>query len=81
MTIGRALGSVIEENNKQIQKSEEMETIGKQHIGFILELYPTPDKTGIVGKYLSLVAEERRTGAGYILEQDRWILDNIPGKG
>ena len=81
MTIGRALGSVIEENNKQIQKSEEMETIGKQHIGFILELYPTPDKTGIVGKYLSLVAEERRTGAGYILEQDRWILDNIPREG
>lgn len=81
MTIGRALGSVVEKNDKQIQKSEEMETIGKQHIGFILELYPTPDKTGIVGKYLSLVAEERRTGAGYILEQDRWILDNIPREG
>lgn len=81
MTIGRALGYVVEENNKQIQKSEEMETIGRQHIGFKLELYPTPEKTGIVGKYLSLVAEERRTGAGYILEQDRWILDTIPREG
>jgi len=81
MTIGRSMGTALDIRRSTLQESEETEELNKiSDIGFVLELYPSEQKTGITGKFFSSIAERKRTGSGY-LQQDGWVLDNYSRSG
>lgn len=82
MTIGRSMGAALEQRNKALQEVDENEGIEKRtEISFVLELYPSAQKAGITGKFFSDIAERKRTGAGHLPEEDRWILENYNRNG
>lgn len=69
MTITKALG--------QTFKNFETDDLEEQSkFGYILELYPSQEQIGIVGRFLTETTQKRRTGAGTISQQDRWLLEN-----
>ena len=48
---------------------------------FELELYPAEATKGLCGHFLSATAERRRSGAGYVPEDDRWMLESVRRPG
>jgi DNA phosphorothioation-dependent restriction protein DptH len=81
MTIGRSMGTALDIRRSLLKEDDEMDDSNKiSDIGFVLELYPSEQKTGITGKFFSSIAERKRTGSGY-LQQDSWILDNYNRSG
>ncbi|WP_411887713.1 ATP-binding protein [Hydrocarboniphaga effusa] len=46
-----------------------------------LELYPAKGSTRLSGRFLSSAAERKRTGAGVVPEEDRWMLDSVRRPG
>jgi len=81
MTIGRAMGTALEHINKQIVEIDDEESPHKKSLAFMLELFSTKTKAGIVGKFFSGVSERKRSGSGYLPEQDRWILEYYTREG
>jgi len=74
MTIGRSLG-VVHKNLNNSGDEEEVNRKNTREFGFYLELYPSEDNLDISGKFFGNIAEQKRTGAGYVPEDDKWILD------
>jgi hypothetical protein len=76
MTVTKALGQTLK---KSIPTDEESEN--QRQFGYILELYPSKEQIGRVGRFLTENTQKRRTGAGSISEEDRWLLDNYQMQG
>jgi len=76
MTITRALGHALE----QYGADEEGDGGGKHPPAFVLNLFPSNEQTGMVGRFLSLATERRRSGAGASSE-DAWIQDTLVQEG
>jgi hypothetical protein len=78
MTVSKALG-------RSLWKSEispdDVETPLIPNKGFVVELYPADINNSVVGQYLSETGEKRRTGAGAVSKQDRWMLETYPAGG
>ena len=73
--LGHALQASMGENEVMIENSE-------HHLGFELDLYPAAGQaTEFTGRFLSITAERRRSGAGAVPEEDRWMLESIPRPG
>ena len=86
LTIARALGHVHErfsssakEEGSSIQ-GEVDQTLDKKPKTapvFSLELYPSPEQRGIAGRFISEARERRRSGAGVLSSEDRWMLESV----
>ncbi len=48
---------------------------------FELELYPADAGRRLCGQFLSTTAERRRSGAGFVPEDDRWLLESVRRPG
>lgn len=52
---------------------------------FVLDLFPAPSlangRKSMVGRFLAATAERRRSGAGAVPEEDRWLLDSVTRPG
>jgi len=48
---------------------------------FELELYPAESSKKLCGQFLSATAERRRSGAGFVPEDDRWLLESVRRPG
>ena len=80
LTVARSLGHV----QKRYQQSEDFDAEGEpQQLtrAFVLELYPSEEQRGIAGRFIAEAREKRRSGAGVLAEEDRWMLEslNVPG--
>ncbi len=79
MAITKALGKTFSNVSSELDDADSGET---GEFGYVLELYPSPSQSGIVGQFLTETTAKRRTGAGAISQDDRWMLENylLPGK-
>jgi DNA phosphorothioation-dependent restriction protein DptH len=48
---------------------------------FVLDLYPANGRKSMVGRFLAATAQRRRSGAGVVPEEDRWLLDSVTRPG
>ena len=44
---------------------------------FSLELYPSPEQRGIAGRFIAEARKKRRSGAGVLASEDRWMLESL----
>ena len=89
LTIARSLGRVHEHYRPSTggedpaadatwQSDEESRTTTQS---FSLELYPSSEQRGIAGRFIAEAREKRRSGAGVLSPEDRWMLEStsLPG--
>ena len=86
LTIARSLGHV----HRRCSSSMEKEDIGVEEEAhqdfdvdprispsFSLELYPSSGQRGIAGRFIAEARERRRSGAGILSSEDRWMLESV----
>lgn len=77
MSVARALGQAQE----SVADAADADEAENQH-SFELELFPgSGSATGQSGRFLAATAERRRSGAGAVPEQDRWLLQSVTRPG
>lgn len=76
LTVARSLGYV----QRSLQETDESEFEDGQYRSgpaFALELYPSEEQRGVAGRFIAEAREKRRTGAGVLAEDDRWMLESL----
>ena len=84
MPAARALGCAlraVEENEVDEEGEARDESDASAKRAFVLDLYPARDSRSMVGRFLASTAEQRRSGAGTVPEEDRWLLDSVTRPG
>src|SRR6266478_3081302 len=77
LTVARSLGQVQERYQESLAEDEENETDEKIAPAFVLELYPSIEQRGVAGRFIAETCEKRRTGAGVLPAEDRWMLESL----
>lgn len=87
MPAARALGSALrtaEDADNQLV----LDVIGtdtglddRNKRAFDLELFPAAGRRTLAGRFLAATAERRRSGAGVVPEEDRWLLESVTRPG
>jgi DNA phosphorothioation-dependent restriction protein DptH len=77
LTVARALGQT-QDRYRSVPYDEEVdEGEGKPAPGFVLELYPSPEQRAVAGRFIAEAREKRRSGAGVLPIEDRWMLESL----
>jgi len=80
MTITRALGQSLRRNvDRDATDNDDQASL--REFGFNLELYPSNSQLAVAGRFLAQLSERRRSGAGGVEAEDRWILEHLPCSG
>ena len=81
LTVARALGGVHahysqgeEEEEGDEQNADEERTAAP---AFSLDLYPSWEQRGVAGRFIADAREKRRSGAGVLAGDDRWMLESL----
>ena len=69
MILCRALG-------KRFMAESPEEPTEQELVSFVLELYPSIQQRELAGRFLTQTSERRRSGAGHIPREDRWIFES-----
>ena len=86
LTIARSLGHVhdrysssTEEEGAGVQDEahQDFDADPRTSPSFSLELYPSPEQRGIAGRFIAEAREKRRSGAGVLSSEDRWMLESV----
>ncbi len=82
-TVARALGGVYKryyENDEAGYEEGVEEPLDTAPV-FSLDLYPSRDQRGVAGRFIAEARERRRSGAGVLALEDRWMLESrsLPG--
>ena len=77
MTVARALGAVHEHYRKEGDGADDEDQSPADDPVFALELYPSQQQRGVTGRFIADARERRRSGAGVLAEQDRWMLESV----
>ena len=82
LTIARALGRVHRhyggaDDDSDSQAAEGPDVEAAPPPAFSLELYPSPEQRAIAGRFIAEAREKRRSGAGVLATDDRWMLESI----
>ena len=85
LTIARSLGRAQERLRGADEEAEaaEEEVVAAPNDGFqsapafSLEMYPSPEQRGVVGRFIADARERRRSGAGVVSDYDRWMLESL----
>ena len=82
LTIARALGRVHRhyggaDDDTDNEAAEAAEVAAETAPAFSLDLYPSPEQRAIAGRFISEAREKRRSGAGVLATDDRWMLESI----
>lgn len=75
MTIGRALGESLKKLQMLPVSEEDLDDQQTQDISFSLEMFPTKLRQQVCGRFFTMIAERKRSGAGSVPEEDRWMLE------
>ena len=76
MTVARALGGVHEHYRRDGDEEGDEESTAPPRV-FSLELYPSHEQRGAAGRFIAEAREKRRSGAGVLAEEDRWMLESL----
>jgi hypothetical protein len=79
-TIARSLGYVQRRQTEVHEASDEQERENSPQ-SFVLNLYPSETQRGVAGRFLAEAREKRRSGAGALAEQDRWMFESTARDG
>ncbi len=74
-TIARSLGYVQRRQTEMHAASDEQERENPPQ-SFVLNLYPSETQRGGAGRFLAETRKMRRSGAGALAEQDRWMFES-----
>ena len=86
LTIAKSLGRVhrrcnpsTEEEDAGVQEEahQDFDADPKTSPSFSLELYPSSEQRGIAGRFIAEARERRRSGAGILSSEDRWMLESV----
>jgi DNA phosphorothioation-dependent restriction protein DptH len=81
MPAARALGCALREvEASEIDEEGDARNEGARR-AFVLDLYPATQRRSMAGRFLSATAQRRRSGAGAVPEEDRWLLDSVTRPG
>lgn len=84
LTMAKSLGQVLRQraptdaDEAQAGDGEDAPSIAP---AFSLEMYPSEDQRGIAGRYIAAARERRRSGAGVVDADDRWMLESLSLNG
>ena len=81
LTVARALGWVQDQYRHSISEEDLDESQHKTAPAFVLELYPSHEQRGVAGRFIAEAREKRRSGAGVLLAEDRWMLESLSFPG
>ena len=77
LTVARSLGRV-QSQLRRTAGDEDLEDLAPEASpAFVLELYPSQEQRGMAGGFIAETREKRRSGAGVLAEEDRWMLESI----
>lgn len=79
--LGKGLREVEEAGETNDDAVEAARPEEHRRYAFELELYPADAGRRLCGQFLSATAERRRSGAGFVPEDDRWLLDSVSRPG
>ena len=81
LTIARALGRVHRHYGGADDDTDNEAAEGPDEAAaapaFSLDLYPSPEQRAIAGRFIAEAREKRRSGAGVLATDDRWMLESI----
>lgn len=77
LTVARALGRVHDKLRSAELEEEPDEGEPQNAPTFVLELYPSSEQRGVAGRFIAEVREKRRSGAGVVAGEDRWMLESL----
>ena len=76
LTVARSLGGVRDHYSQGADENETEEPSGTAPV-FSLNLYPSFEQRGIAGRFIAEAREKRRSGAGVLGAEDRWMLESL----
>lgn len=81
LTMARALGHVYRRSGRGGEMEDFEPAEQTPGLSFVLELYPSERQRGMAGRFIVEAREKRRSGAGIVSEEDRWMLqsESLPG--
>jgi DNA phosphorothioation-dependent restriction protein DptH len=77
LTVARALGQTQDRYRPLAYDDEAEELETKAAPAFVLELYPSPEQRAVAGRFIAEAREKRRSGAGVLPFEDRWMLESL----
>ena len=79
LTVARSLGGVHERYRQDGEKPDDDsdEESTARSPAFSLDLYPSFGQRGVAGRFISEAHEKRRSGAGVLAAEDRWMLESL----
>ena len=82
LTVARALGHVHEHyggggDDTDDEPKEAANAEAAPAPAFSLDLYPSPEQRAVAGRFIAEAREKRRSGAGVLAADDRWMLESI----
>jgi hypothetical protein len=76
LTVARSLGRV-QDHYQQSSYEDSEESEAEKAPAFVLELYPSYQQRGVAGRFIAEAREKRRSGAGMLAPEDRWMLESL----
>jgi len=78
LTVARSLGQV-HDRYRQAPSGDDLDEDehGSSAPSFVLELYPSYEQRGVAGRFIAEAREKRRSGAGVLAAEDRWMLESL----
>lgn len=79
LTVARSLGSVYErfrQDGESENEDRDEESVVTAPV-FSLDLYPSVEQRGVAGRFIAEAREKRRSGAGVLAAEDRWMLESL----
>ena len=80
LTIARSLGHVhdhLYRADDEYELSVDSEEESREAPVFSLEMYPSEEQRGIAGRFIVEARERRRSGAGVVSTDERWMLESL----
>jgi DNA polymerase III delta prime subunit len=76
LTIARSLGRV-HDRLLRVDDEDDSEEESQSAPFFSLEMYPSEEQRGIVGRFIAEARERRRSSAGVVSTDDQWMLESL----
>ena len=78
-TVARSLGGVHERYRQDDQNADEDDDEERAVSApvFSLDLYPSVEQRGVAGRFIAEAREKRRSGAGVLAAEDRWMMESL----
>ena len=81
LTVARALGRVLRSRSESLDDSAEIGSHAEAVAGrapiFSLNLYPSLEQRSVAGRFIADARKKRRSGAGVVSSDDRWMLESL----